>query len=111
MLCPPFFFNDPSPTEIYTLSLHDALPIFSPDEIEIRITDTGIGIEPDKIGKIFNAFEQGQASITRSEEHTSELQSQFQLVCRLLPEKKNTTQVPSPHTTTVSGQAQSARVQ
>jgi signal transduction histidine kinase/CheY-like chemotaxis protein len=36
-----------------------------PDEIEIRITDTGIGIEPDKIGKIFNAFEQGQTSITR----------------------------------------------
>jgi signal transduction histidine kinase len=36
-----------------------------PDEIEIRITDTGIGIEEEKIGKIFNAFEQGQASITR----------------------------------------------
>ncbi|HWY51931.1 MAG TPA: ATP-binding protein [Chthoniobacterales bacterium] len=36
-----------------------------PDEVEIRITDTGIGIEPDKIGKIFNAFEQGQISITR----------------------------------------------
>jgi CheY-like chemotaxis protein len=37
----------------------------SPDEIEIRITDTGIGIDPEKIGKIFNAFEQGQSSITR----------------------------------------------
>jgi CheY-like chemotaxis protein len=37
----------------------------SPEEIEIRITDTGIGIEPEKIGKIFNAFEQGQSSITR----------------------------------------------
>jgi len=36
-----------------------------PDEIEVRITDTGIGIEPDKIEKIFNAFEQGQTSITR----------------------------------------------
>jgi len=36
-----------------------------PDEIEVRITDTGIGIEEEKIGKIFNAFEQGQASITR----------------------------------------------
>jgi CheY-like chemotaxis protein/anti-sigma regulatory factor (Ser/Thr protein kinase) len=36
-----------------------------PDHIEIRITDTGIGIEPEKIGKIFNAFEQGQSSITR----------------------------------------------
>ncbi|MBA2622683.1 MAG: response regulator [Chthoniobacterales bacterium] len=37
----------------------------SPDEIEIRTTDTGLGIEPEKIGKIFNAFEQGQSSITR----------------------------------------------
>ena len=37
----------------------------TPEEIEIRITDTGIGIEPDKIDKIFNAFEQGQSSITR----------------------------------------------
>src|SRR5205085_11935884 len=36
-----------------------------PDEIEVRITDTGIGIESDKIEKIFNAFEQGQISITR----------------------------------------------
>jgi signal transduction histidine kinase len=36
-----------------------------PDEIEVRITDTGIGIEPEKVGKIFNAFEQGQTSITR----------------------------------------------
>jgi signal transduction histidine kinase/CheY-like chemotaxis protein len=36
-----------------------------PNEIEIKITDSGIGIEPEKIGKIFNAFEQGQASITR----------------------------------------------
>jgi CheY-like chemotaxis protein len=37
----------------------------TPEQIEIRITDTGIGIEPEKIGKIFNAFEQGQSSITR----------------------------------------------
>ena len=37
----------------------------TPDELEVRITDTGIGIEPEKIGKIFNAFEQGQSSITR----------------------------------------------
>src|SRR6266705_1693227 len=37
----------------------------APEEIEIRITDTGIGIEPEKVGKIFNAFEQGQPSITR----------------------------------------------
>src|SRR5207249_6951908 len=64
----------------------------APDKIEVRIIDTGIGIEPEQIDKIFNAFEQGQAEITRrfgglglrSEEHTSELQSRFDLVCRLL---------------------------
>src|SRR6185312_1246491 len=37
----------------------------APDQVEIRVTDTGIGIEPDKLDRIFNAFEQGQVSITR----------------------------------------------
>src|SRR3712207_7248660 len=80
-----FFFNDTATTEIYTLSLHDALPI-------CRITAT----EPlphIKIGKYvrfdrraLEAFlERCQA---RSEEHTSELQSRQYLVCRLLLEKK-----------------------
>src|SRR5260370_15723258 len=90
-----FFFNDTATTEIYTLSLHDALPILlvnlfrnaleamaqssrreltasntpvADDMIEIAVSDTGSGI--------------------RSEEHTSELQSHLNLVCRLLLEKK-----------------------
>src|SRR5580693_10782901 len=69
-----FFFNDPATTEIYTLSLHDALPI-SPEAsagILAGLDQRGIEFWPE-----------------RSEEHTSELQSQFHLVCRLLLEKKN----------------------
>src|SRR2546430_16055321 len=69
-----FFFNDTATTEIYTLSLHDALPIYlfhAARENEGRALDRrAIGVEP------------------RSEEHTSELQSQSNLVCRLLLEKK-----------------------
>src|SRR5207249_10040715 len=74
-----FFFNDTATTEIYTLSLHDALPI-SP-------TSTTLGswrrIDRSAAAKVSPAF-----SCTRSEEHTSELQSRFDLVCRLLLEKK-----------------------
>src|SRR5690554_7520660 len=68
-----FFFNDTPPTEIYTLSLHDALPIFSTSY-------------PDLPNGGWNATR----SLTgpRSEEHTSELQSRPHLVCRLLLEKK-----------------------
>src|SRR2546426_12433738 len=69
-----FFFNDTATTEIYTLSLHDALPIFIDDEhflvFENRIFLVEL-LEKD-----------------RSEEHTSELQSPCNLVCRLLLEKK-----------------------
>src|SRR5256886_5019954 len=68
-----FFFNDTATTEIYTLSLHDALPI------SILAT----GIHKDRGHAAGNAL--GDA---RSEEHTSELQSQSNLVCRLLLEKK-----------------------
>src|SRR6266568_3396219 len=69
----PFFFNDTATTEIYTLSLHDALPISAagPQAPAVR----GGRREP-------------QDQPRRSEEHTSELQSQFHLVCRLLLEKK-----------------------
>src|SRR5207248_8272581 len=88
-----FFFNDPTTTEIYTLSLHDALPI-----------------SHDKNGRQIAAFLQEHPSVEkvyypglpshpqhelakrqqsgRSEEHTSELQSPYDLVCRLLLEKK-----------------------
>src|SRR2546429_3662180 len=92
-----FFFNDTATTEIYTLSLHDALPIFnllsnavrhSPDgdtvavqveqgssDVRFRVVDHGPGVPPELRA--------------RSEEHTSELQSRLHLVCRLLLEKKN----------------------
>src|SRR5260221_2796924 len=70
-----FFFNDTATTEIYTLSLHDALPIFS-----ATILSCGNGAAPSP---------SCSAVQDRSEEHTSELQSHSDLVCRLLLEKKN----------------------
>src|SRR5256886_9494320 len=102
-----FFFNDTATTEIYTLSLHDALPICGQDEgtelrehARARITSRAmrpddatiaapdlpsglswIGAEPDSMPSL-------TAAGPRSEEHTSELQSQSKLVCRLLLEKK-----------------------
>src|SRR2546427_10679046 len=69
-----FFFNDTATTEIYTLSLHDALPIC--DHSSRRPTRRGAAPGP------------APAPGARSEEHTSELQSQSNLVCRLLLEKK-----------------------
>src|SRR5262249_60709597 len=74
-----FFFNDTATTEIYTLSLHDALPIFW------RITEDGALICPGGQVLVVSA---GQGHLSRSEEHTSELQSLTNLVCRLLLEKK-----------------------
>src|SRR2546430_11109779 len=70
-----FFFNDTATTEIYTLSLHDALPI-SGVRAALRILFRISGF----------SFRLGR--VRRSEEHTSELQSQSNLVCRLLLEKK-----------------------
>src|SRR6266571_9176702 len=67
-----FFFNDTATTEIYTLSLHDALPI----------SDAGPHPPLHRRGG-------GRGRRLRSEEHTSELQSHVNLVCRLLLEKKN----------------------
>src|SRR5256886_16374588 len=74
-----FFFNDTATTEIYTLSLHDALPI-SRSLFATYQTDF------EKLNRILDAYE---PAANRSEEHTSELQSQSNLVCRLLLEKKN----------------------
>src|SRR6266511_6154633 len=68
-----FFFNDTATTEIYTLSLHDALPISPRDQV-------GDAAERDVRGDVDHA--------ERSEEHTSELQSREKLVCRLLLEKQ-----------------------
>src|SRR6266581_9669765 len=67
-----FFFNDTATTEIYTLSLHDALPIWPNQAEATRTLACG---PPDR-------------GLARSEEHTSELQSPVHLVCRLLLEKK-----------------------
>src|SRR5205814_7440960 len=83
-----FFFNDTSTTEIYTLSLHDALPIFTVSGMSMRLTDFPISFQ--SLGSFsFTSF--GGSSLdaaSRSEEHTSELQSLRHLVCRLLLEKK-----------------------
>src|SRR2546430_12846092 len=100
-----FFFNDTATTEIYTLSLHDALPILLERRPHTRVfvvTDAVKGIDKD----------------LRSEEHTSELQSQSNLVCRLLLEKKkkskkiptyNTRQTMSILTTTITPHRHIAR--
>src|SRR2546430_11476343 len=70
-----FFFNDTATTEIYTLSLHDALPIYG------GYGAIGSHGQAHGIGSHWEVW-------MRSEEHTSELQSQSNLVCRLLLEKK-----------------------
>src|SRR5258708_21988315 len=75
-----FFFNDTATTEIYTLSLHDALPIYLTYSKGITsATPSKIKREPRKRERYLRG---------RSEEHTSELQSPDHLVCRLLLEKK-----------------------
>src|SRR3712207_7940970 len=99
------FFNDTATTEIYTLSLHDALPIswiWSISaflrRIAIRVSRSGGWISVtrphskretrrfSRVGMYFGCL----SEVIRSEEHTSELQSRQYLVCRLLLEKKNT---------------------
>src|SRR5260221_8883129 len=88
-----FFFNDTATTEIYTLSLHDALPICmssgalgrrlaisAQGEVQVRGAGHGV-LSPPGIMEF-------PAPAVRSEEHTSELQSHSDLVCRLLLEKK-----------------------
>src|SRR5690348_17785552 len=99
-----YFFNDPSTTEIYTLSLHDALPIWimmalgkSPARIdpgkvaiafgEERLVERGMQKEGVRLERIREIMGLSEYEI-RSEEHTSELQSPVHLVCRLLLEKK-----------------------
>src|SRR2546429_6677482 len=99
-----FFFNDTATTEIYTLSLHDALPI----SVRFRLCRLCPGrrqrraaVEPHRrscpqrkrptlaqLGARPSGRRRGRAEDLRSEEHTSELQSRLHLVCRLLLEKK-----------------------
>src|SRR5256885_9374299 len=95
-----FFFNDTATTEIYTLSLHDALPIFHPQlaTMLIYLFTDAVANPADLKRLLESACEQtfncisvdGDTSTndTRSDEHTSELQSPCNLVCRLLLEKK-----------------------
>src|SRR5438874_7495726 len=86
----PFFCNDTAPTELYTLSLHDALPIwlgFSPAP-----PDQGPGPRPLRRAAR-RRTSTAAAGWGRSEEHTSELQSRRDLVCRLLLEKKKPTRL------------------
>src|SRR6266481_1521330 len=87
-----FFFNDTATTEIYTLSLHDALPICPPSPPDRRTTSRHWP-SPASRRETWRPCE-------RSEEHTSELQSQFQLVCRLLLGKKTKSHRFSKHTRT-----------
>src|SRR5690349_25081103 len=76
-----FFFNDTATTEIYTLSLHDALPILflgaNAMYRQVRFEPSAVGVDRHMVNYR-----------SRSEEHTSELQSRRDLVCRLLLEKK-----------------------
>src|SRR3712207_7088521 len=83
-----FFFNDTATTEIYTLSLHDALPIsaFAPEAGMVCASLRHGGEELLGLRKGLEAY--AASGSTRSEEHTSELQSRQYLVCRLLLEKK-----------------------
>src|SRR5437016_2941362 len=92
-----FFFNDTATTEIYTLSLHDALPIL---EHEDNANTMGKIAGQNMAGRATpythlpffysDLFELGYEAVGGSEEHTSELQSLTNLVCRLLLEKKKT---------------------
>src|SRR2546430_6720068 len=80
-----FFFNDTATSEIYTLSLHDALPISNDERLELdrraEEREELLAVHPDRERLLAH-------DLARSEEHTSELQSQSNLVCRLLLEKK-----------------------
>src|SRR5690242_21939432 len=90
-----FFFNDTATTEIYTLSLHDALPISAFAPVPPKISS-----KPKRLSTAFGGplnpraascairTPDSDARPQRSEEHTSELQSHVNLVCRLLLEKK-----------------------
>src|SRR2546429_2857748 len=86
-----FFFNDTATTEIYTLSLHDALPIY-PDTIglKIQIHTPDVGRKRARDAGYSRSRTSTSPHSPRSEEHTSELQSRLHLVCRLLLEKKKT---------------------
>src|SRR5256885_7274288 len=91
-----FFFNDTATTEIYTLSLHDALPISEDDSVAnflLQLVERHVGLVPavggdDAFVGLRGVVDDREDRRQRSEEHTSELQSPCNLVCRLPLEKK-----------------------
>src|SRR3712207_7787384 len=89
-----FFFNDTATTEIYTLSLHDALPISDSKDLTWYHgpADWHLRDLPDSLRNFITTVS-GSLFSRRSEEHTSELQSRQYLVCRLLLEKKKTNHI------------------
>src|SRR3712207_7332816 len=90
-----FFFNDTATTEIYTLSLHDALPISQrrPERAgQPESHRAGLAVDDDGGRPRRRQQRRGRVRVGRSEEHTSELQSRQYLVCRLLLEKKKQNQ-------------------
>src|SRR5688572_31009763 len=98
-----FFFNDTATTEIYTLSLHDALPICNVS------TRCSLFAELDSLRNALTSSGEGNVPVIsrRSEEHTSELQSQSNLVCRLLLEKKKKKETRQNNTTNCSAEKNS----
>src|SRR5205085_10590484 len=97
-----FFFTNTATPEIYTLSLHDALPIFG---------SAAYHLLPDVLRRFRENFPDVELSLReRSEEHTSELQSQSNLVCRLLLEKKKSTNHASHYFDLVIGKILTSRL-
>src|SRR3712207_8242584 len=96
--CDLFFFNDTAPTEIYTLSLHDALPISAKtgvaparaiaSAVAKKVNAGQITSSPGPSSRALKTSTSASVPLPRSEEHTSELQSRQYFVCRLLLEKK-----------------------
>src|SRR5256885_11814876 len=84
-----FFFNDTATTEIYTLSLHDALPISRSCCAPCRRRRASWSARRSRPSSAWASASTVSTFAPRSEEHTSELQSPCNLVCRLLLEKKN----------------------
>src|SRR2546422_4657749 len=91
-----FFFNDTATTEIYTLSLHDALPIWRGADASPGPGPAGARPPLSRRGSRAGRAPEARRGIRleRSEEHTSELQSRLHLVCRLLLEKKKKNKCP-----------------
>src|SRR2546427_8369761 len=99
-----FFFNDTATTEIYTLSLHDALPIWALGGGMVAWRSCTTTCDPAFASRAAAPSwrsHRSRAQPARSEEHTSELQSQSNLVCRLLLEKKKEHEVQTSRVDTI----------